>query len=84
MSEQKAQAPPKSVTSSGEDRATSSARDGQNKASASTPNLGNDSDVPPPEYGASYGAIDEDQNGLGTRADVTGLMNLQDFSMSLY
>ena len=34
---------------------------------------GSDGDVPAPEYGDSYGAIDNEENGVGTHAKVTGL-----------
>lgn len=83
MSDQKASAvTPVSVTLSAGKCTATSERDSQDQASAFLPDLGNDSDVPPPAYGASYGAIDEDQNGLGTQADVTGLMTSRPSSMT--
>lgn len=46
----------------------------EGRPEASTPfnGLGDDSQVPAPEYGDNYGAIDNDEGGLGTHADVTG------------
>lgn len=46
---------------------------------SATSDLGSDDQLPEPPFGDYHGSIENEENGLGTKADVTGL---QKFTLS--